>query len=139
MLFEYQGIRTILHCKRSKIAEKIENNLAELAVLPQTSTSAAESALEVHTLHSIRIVRGKPKSGTKYYLLQHYVKEWNTFINVDNTEQIKNRDVLTVVPFVTGGAGGISSAINSQTELAETKVASYIILRVCYVNASGIY
>ena len=109
VLFEYQGIRTILRCKRSKIAEKIENNLAELAVLPQTSASAAESALEVHTLHSIRIVRGKPKSGTKYYLLQRHVKEWNAFINIDNTEQIKNRDILTVVPFVTGGAGGISS------------------------------
>ena len=54
-LFQYQGIRTVLHCKRSKIAEKIENNLAELAVLPQTSASAAESALEVHTLHQGRI------------------------------------------------------------------------------------
>ena len=80
LLFEYEGMRAILNCKRSKIAKNIESNLAELAALPQTS--ASESALEVHTLQSIRTVRGKSKSsGIKYYLLQRYVKEWNTFIN----------------------------------------------------------
>jgi len=88
VLFEYHGIRTILNCKRSKIAENIENNLAELAALPQTS--ATESALEIHTLQSIRTVRGKSKSGGTKYLLQRFVKEWNTFINVDSMEQIKN-------------------------------------------------
>ena len=118
LLFEYEGMRAILNCKRSKIAKNIESNLAELAALPQTS--ASESALEVHTLQSIRTVRGKSKSsGIKYYLLQRYVKEWNTFINVDSMEQIKNRDILTVVQTVT--SGGLSS-VNSQAELAQTKV-----------------
>ena len=122
VLLEYQGIRSILNCKRSKIVESIQNNLAELVVL---RTSASNSALEVHTLQSRRKVRGKSKLGTKYCLLQRYVKEWNTFINVDSIEQVKNRDILTIAPTVTG-PGGLSPT-KSQTELAETKVWLYII------------
>jgi len=117
VLFEYQRIWTILNCKQSKIAENIENNLAELAALPQTS--ASESALEVHMLQSFRTVRRKSKLGRTKYLLQHFMKEWNTFINVDSMEQIKNWDTSTVVP-----TGGLPSSINSQAELAQPKVAS---------------
>lgn len=64
-------------------------------------------------------------------LLQRYVKEWEAFVNVDNIDQVKNRDTLTVarvptLPNVTAPPGGLSllasTTEQSQTELAHTKV-----------------
>lgn len=93
VLFEYQGHGTILKCKRSKLLESVENTMVEIVGLPQSSASS-ETDIKVHTLQSSRRVRGK--AGNKYYLLQRYVKEWSTFINVDDVMQVRNRDTLTI-------------------------------------------
>lgn len=131
ILFEFQGNRSIINCRKSKILSSIEDSLAEL--VPQTSASESLAGVEVHTLQSSRHsgkLRGK--LGTNhYYLLQRYVKEWEAFVNVDNIDQVKNRDTLTVarvptLPNVTAPPGGLSllasTTEQSQTELAHTKV-----------------
>ena len=135
VLFEYQGLRSIVKCKRSKILESIGSELSEEISATLPHTSALESAVEVHTLQSSRRARVKrggrrPKPGIRYYLLQRYVKDWKAFINVDNTDQLKNRDTLTVVELVDEGVStlpplSISTANpKPKTELkTEAKVA----------------
>ena len=112
ILFQYQGHRSIVKCKRSKILENIEKSLVDLVGLPQSSASP-ETAIKVHTLQSSRRVRGKP-AGKKYYLLQRYVKDWSAFINVDSIEQVRNRDTLTIARTV-----ALNSTNESKTESAE--------------------
>ena len=125
ILFEYQGHRSILKCKRSKILENIEKSLVDLqlgGLLPQSSASPEPTAIKVHTLQSSRRVRGKP--GKKYYLLQRYVKDWSAFINVDSIEQVRNRDTLTIAQTVvlTDSTNGAACS-ESKTESADRKVS----------------
>ena len=102
-LFQHQGHRGILKCERSKILENVRETLHDLGGLPHSSSTSA-SAIEVHTLQSNRkaaVLRKQAECGNKsYYLLQRYVEEWKTFINVDSLEQLKNRDTLTVAETV---------------------------------------
>ena len=80
VLFEYQGHRSVIKSKRSQLLDKITQNLICVGGLPQSSTSAQSDMAEVHTLQSSRQARGKERN---YYLLQRYVKDWKTYINVD--------------------------------------------------------
>ena len=118
ILFEYQGHRSILKCKRSKILESIEKSLVDLVGLPQSSASPV-TAVKVHTLQSSRRVRGKP--GKKYYLLQRYVKDWSAFINVDSLEQVRNRDTLTIAQTVALNSTNESKRTESAEESADRK------------------
>jgi len=56
VLFEYQGHRCALKCKRSGLQDKVEEVLISLqASLPGSSTQSAVSRrIEVHTLQSTR-------------------------------------------------------------------------------------
>ena len=133
VLFEYQGHRSILKCKRSKILEDIGKGLADLTHIgldPQTS--ASESVIEVHTLQSRRRVLGKPKPGVKCYLLQRYVKDWKTFINIDSIEQIKNLDTLTV-QHVTDGLSTGKSPQTAETAVHVTKSTEAKVVYICTV------
>ena len=99
VLFQYQGHRCTLKCKRSVMREKVEEALITLqAGLPGSSAQSA-SRIEVHTLQSIRKPATKKKhkdENKSIYLLQRYVSGWKVFVNVDNAAQIRNRDVITV-------------------------------------------
>ena len=105
IVFEYQGNRLEVKCKRSVMKSKIEDALISI----QTSLSGPSSAqanlaqptaLEVHTLQSIKKVSRKRLNNKRLYFVQRYISDWKGYINVDSTAQIKNKDVVTVVKAV---------------------------------------
>jgi len=102
IVFEYQGSRLDIKCKRSVMKSKIEDALIGLqASLPGPSSSQANlvqpTALEVHTLQSIKKVSKKRLNNKCLYFIQRCVPDWKGYINV---AQIKNKDVVTVVKYV---------------------------------------
>ena len=121
VLFQHQGHRSVLKCKRSNLLENVQKTLLDLGGLPHSSSSEPAADTEVHMLQSNRkaAVRRKPADMYKsYYLLQRYVEEWSTFVNVDSIEQVKTRDTLTVEKTV----GLLTKPPETSTE---PKVASY--------------
>ena len=88
VLLELQEHKNIIKSKRSQLLDKITENVISIT---------GQSDVQVHTLRSSRkassSLRVKQK---KRYLLQRYVNEWKAYVNCDSTDQVKNRDWLTV-------------------------------------------
>ena len=101
VLFQYQGRRCALKCKRSVMLDKVQEALISFqASIPGSSSQSASCTIEVHTLQSLRkpgSTKNKKRGENRsIYLLQRYMADWKFFVNVDNIPQVKNRDVITV-------------------------------------------
>ena len=96
VLFEYQGHRSVVKCKRSRLLEYLERDLSQFVGLsPQTALMkpSMQDRASVYTLQSMRKGGGGKRPARTTYLLQRHVKDWETFVNVDNIDQVKNRDI----------------------------------------------
>ena len=129
VLFEYQGHRSVVKCKHSRLLEYLERDLSQFVGLsPQTALMkpSMQDRASVYTLQSMRKGGGGKRPARTTYLLQRHVKDWETFVNVDNIDQVKNRDRLTVVQTNTSSPSSSHnpSAHSPRASTATTKFAA---------------
>ena len=105
VLFEWQEYRNIIKSKRSQLLDKITENLACVA---------GQSDVQVHTLQSSRKGTPRGKQKKSQYLLQRYINDWKTHVNVDSIDQVKNRDCLTIM----AKPSSATELLSSQNETA---------------------
>ena len=74
VLFEYEGSKTMLTCKRSEIKKNIYAKLESLG----------------HNL--------KTPSTSDNFILQKYSKKWDTFVDVDAVDSVITGDRLSIIP-----------------------------------------
>ena len=115
VLFEWQGNRSIINAKQSELLDRITEIFA---------TFSGQN-VQIDTLQSSRkVTGGKFAKQGKYLLLQRYVDNWKTYVNVDSIHQVKNRDTLTVTQLST--LSSTSTESRSQSPQSKTKLHACI-------------
>lgn len=115
VLFEWRDNRSIIKAKQSELLDRITEIFA---------TFSGQDA-QIHTLQSNRQVTGKVTKQGKY-LLQRFVHNWSTYVNVDSINQVKNRDILTITQPSALSSTSTATESRSQTTLSKTKVPPFM-------------
>jgi len=113
VLFKWQEYKNISRSKQSQLLDKITENVISIF-------SPKSEVLQVHTLQSSRQAASRGKQ--KKYLLQCYINDWKTYVNVDSLDQAKNCDYLTIMTLQPGSVLSILSSTESWSLQKETKV-----------------
>ena len=114
VLFEWQGNRSIINAKQSELLDRITEIFA---------TFSGQN-VQIDTLQSSRKVTGGKFAKQGKHLLQRYVDNWKTYVNVDSIHQVKNRDTLTITQPST--LSSMSTESRSQSSQSKTKVHACI-------------
>lgn len=113
ILFEWQAYRSIIISKRSQLLERLTEVLASFS---------GKREIQIHTLQTSR----KPSKGKQgIFLLQRYVSNWKTYVNVDSIDQVKNRDSLTIITQPSVLSTLSDSSTESPASQSKTKVRAY--------------
>jgi hypothetical protein len=82
VLFEYKGSKRTIKCTAAtELRDRICGELNALGVTNSSVGFASES-----------------ETSSRAFILQRFSSKWNTFVDVNNAEDIANGDRLTVTP-----------------------------------------
>lgn len=83
LLFEFENSRRQIVTRKSAVRESLEKELERFG------------------LASVRVRYSSDSSGSDSYLLQRWSDAWNNYIDVEDENDLEDRDKVTVVPMTT--------------------------------------
>lgn len=89
VLFEYKDSRQELFLSPIGVCEAISLVMTKFA----TGSSSAEPVVKLASTSTVTT-----SASPQQYLLQRWAQEWQTFVDVQAEDEIRDRDRLTVVP-----------------------------------------
>ena len=111
---EWRDNWSVISAKRPELLDRINK-------IFQPSLNRTHADCRIHTLQSSRLATAKQPKGK--YLMQRYVESWKTYVNVDNIQQIGNRDTLTITqPSLVSAAESVSHVQSK----SNTKIIEYM-------------